>query len=127
MLRKLVVFALIGLMLTLYFVFDLGQYLNLQTLKAQQASIEAYRARNPGLAAAIYFTLYVLITALSLPGAALLTVAGVLMLSTSSKLLGGLNDSSCLERRRSGSPPQSSAGSGRCVRIKQPIVLAATN
>ena len=63
MLRKLVVFALIGLMVTPYFVFDLGQYLNQQTLKAQQASIEAYRARDLGLAAAIYFTLHVLITA----------------------------------------------------------------
>ncbi|MFH1604061.1 MAG: FAD-dependent oxidoreductase, partial [Pseudomonadota bacterium] len=76
MLRKLLVFALIGLLVTLYLVFDLGQYFNLQTLKAQQHSIEAYRSGNPGLAAAIYFTLYVLITALSLPGAALMTLAG---------------------------------------------------
>ncbi len=76
MLRKLVVFAAIGLLFTLYFVFDLGQYFNLQALKAQQASIEAFRAGSPGLAAAIYFTLYVLITALSLPGAALMTLAG---------------------------------------------------
>jgi len=75
-LRKLVVFAAIGLLFTLYFVFDLGQYFNLQALKAQQASIEAFRAGSPGLAAAIYFTLYVLITALSLPGAALMTLAG---------------------------------------------------
>ncbi len=74
--RKLVVLAAIGLLVTLYFALDLGQYFSLQTLKAQQASIEAYRSANPGRAAAIYFTLYVLITALSLPGAALLTVAG---------------------------------------------------
>ena len=76
MLRKLVVFALIGLAITLYFVFDLGHYFNLQTLKAEQATIEAYRLAHPGLAAAIYFALYILITALSLPGAALMTLAG---------------------------------------------------
>ena len=76
MLRKLVIFALIGLAITLYFVFDLGQYFNLQTLKAQQVTIETYRSAHPGLAAAIYFVLYILITALSLPGAALMTLAG---------------------------------------------------
>jgi len=70
------IFALIGLAITLYFVFDLGQYFNLQTLKAQQVTIEAYRSAHPGLAAAIYFALYILITALSLPGAALMTLAG---------------------------------------------------
>ena len=74
--RKLVVLALIGLLVALYFAFDLGHYFNLQTLKAQQASIEAFRSGNPWLAAAVYFTLYVLITALSLPGAALMTLAG---------------------------------------------------
>jgi len=76
MLRKLVVFALIGLAVALYFAFGLGQYFNLQTLKVEQAAIEAYRSAHPGLAAAIYFVLYVLITALSLPGAALMTLAG---------------------------------------------------
>ena len=76
MLRKLAIFALIGLAITLYFVFDLGQYFNLQTLKAQQATIEVYRSAHPGLAAAIYSALYILITALSLPGAALMTLAG---------------------------------------------------
>jgi pyruvate/2-oxoglutarate dehydrogenase complex dihydrolipoamide dehydrogenase (E3) component/uncharacterized membrane protein YdjX (TVP38/TMEM64 family) len=75
-LRKLAVFGLVGLAVMLYFAFDLGRYFSLQTLKAQQASIEVYRAGNPGLAAAIYFALYVLITALSLPGAALMTLAG---------------------------------------------------
>lgn len=76
MLRKLLVLAVIGLVVTLYFVLDLGQYFNLDTLKAQQASIDAYRSGSPGLAAAIYFALYVVMAMLSLPGAALMTLAG---------------------------------------------------
>ena len=60
----------------LYLALDLGQYLNLQTLKAQQQAIEAYRTNNPGLSVALYFSAYVIMAALSLPGAALLTLAG---------------------------------------------------
>ncbi|PKO72208.1 MAG: pyridine nucleotide-disulfide oxidoreductase [Betaproteobacteria bacterium HGW-Betaproteobacteria-14] len=76
MLRKLLVAAAIGLTIGLYFIFDLGQYLSLDALKAQQAAIEGYRTAHPWLAAAIFFALYVLMAALSLPGAALMTLAG---------------------------------------------------
>src|SRR5512145_2109872 len=60
----------------LLFAFDLDQYLNLQTLKAQPQNIESFRAASPGVAALVYFVIYVLVTALSLPGATLLTLAG---------------------------------------------------
>jgi len=74
-LRKLLVVLAIGIAVALYFALDLGRYLSLDTLKAQQAAIESYRAAHPGLAAASYFSLYVAMSALSLPGAALMTVA----------------------------------------------------
>ena len=74
--RKLIVVAVLAAALAAYFAFDLGQYLNLAALKASQARIEAFRAANPALAVAVYFTLYVAVTALSLPGAALMTLAG---------------------------------------------------
>ncbi len=74
--RKLAIFALIGLAAILYVTLDVGQYLNLQALKHQQAAIETYRLDNPFLTAAAYFALYVLSTALSLPGAAVMTLAG---------------------------------------------------
>ena len=45
-------------------------------LYEQQSAIETFRAGQPVLAVAVYFLLYVLVTALSLPGAALLTLAG---------------------------------------------------
>ena len=75
-LKKLSLLVALILAVAGFFVFDLGQYFNLQTLKAQQSAIEAFRAGQPVLAVAVYFSLYVLVTALSLPGAALLTLAG---------------------------------------------------
>ncbi|PKO79591.1 MAG: pyridine nucleotide-disulfide oxidoreductase [Betaproteobacteria bacterium HGW-Betaproteobacteria-13] len=74
--RKLAVVAAVASAIALFFILDLGQYLNLQNLKDQQAAIEAFRADNALLSVAIYFVIYVLMAALSLPGAALLTLAG---------------------------------------------------
>ncbi len=68
----LVVLVLIGAFLS----FDLQRFLSLETLKAQQMAIETWRSAHPVLAAAIYFVLYVTVAALSLPGAAVLTLAG---------------------------------------------------
>ena len=74
--RKLAVLVVLAAALGSFFLFDLGQYLNLQTLKAQQAAIADYREHNPVLSVAVYFVIYVAVTALSVPGAALLTLAG---------------------------------------------------
>ena len=73
--KKVALVLALGTVIGLYFTFDLGQYLNLQTLKTQQENIESFRATYPGLTVLIFFTIYVLITAVSLPGAALLTLA----------------------------------------------------
>ncbi|HMW18438.1 MAG TPA: FAD-dependent oxidoreductase [Accumulibacter sp.] len=59
-----------------YFAFDLGQYLSLAALKERQAAIATFRAERPWTTLAVYFTIYVLVAALSLPGATLLTLAG---------------------------------------------------
>jgi pyruvate/2-oxoglutarate dehydrogenase complex dihydrolipoamide dehydrogenase (E3) component/uncharacterized membrane protein YdjX (TVP38/TMEM64 family) len=75
-LKKLLLLVALILAVAGFFAFDLGQYFNLQTLKAQQSAIETFRVGQPELAVAVYFLLYVLVTALSLPGAALLTLAG---------------------------------------------------
>jgi pyruvate/2-oxoglutarate dehydrogenase complex dihydrolipoamide dehydrogenase (E3) component/uncharacterized membrane protein YdjX (TVP38/TMEM64 family) len=74
--RKLAVVAAVAVLVTLYFALDLGRFFSLDALKAQQATIEAYRAANPWLAAAMFFAVYVAVTALSLPGAAIMTLAG---------------------------------------------------
>ncbi len=78
-LRKSLLLGLILLLLASFFVFDLGQYLTLASLKAQQGALQAQVAAEPWLAAGVFFAVYVLVTGLSLPGASLLTlVAGAL-------------------------------------------------
>ena len=60
-----------------FFVFDLGRYLSLEFFATQRQAILDYEAANPVLAAVAFFVVYVVVTGLSLPGAALLTlVAG---------------------------------------------------
>ncbi len=74
--RKILLAAAIAAAVGLFFALDLGRYFSLEALKAQQTAIEAFRARQPWLAAALYFAMYVAVTALSLPGAVLMTLAG---------------------------------------------------
>jgi uncharacterized membrane protein YdjX (TVP38/TMEM64 family) len=55
--------------------FDLGQQLTLESLKGSRDSLQALVQQSPGRAIAIFFAVYVLVTALSLPGATVLTLA----------------------------------------------------
>ena len=65
--------------LVAYFVFDLGQYLSLENFKAQQSEILAAKNAQPALYIAGFFFIYVVITGLSIPGAAIMTlIAGAL-------------------------------------------------
>ena len=73
---KLLVVAVIVALVVAFFAFDLGRFLSLDFFKTQQAAIDAYFQANPVQAAAIYFVAYVAVTGLSLPGAAILTIAG---------------------------------------------------
>ena len=62
-----------------YFVFDLGQILSLENFKASQADIVAAKDANPLLYISGFFLLYVAVTGLSIPGAAIMTlIAGAL-------------------------------------------------
>ncbi len=74
--KKLVLLAAIAIAIALFFALDLGRFLNLEYFKQQQAAIEAYRSDHPLLTAAAYFLIYVAVTGLSLPGAAVMTLAG---------------------------------------------------
>ncbi|MBK6636431.1 MAG: FAD-dependent oxidoreductase [Rhodocyclaceae bacterium] len=76
MIKKALLAAQIAALAGAYIGLDLGRFLSLEGLKAQQAAIEAYRLANPALTVLLYFVAYVLVTALSLPGAALMTLAG---------------------------------------------------
>ncbi|WP_151703033.1 FAD-dependent oxidoreductase [Nitrincola alkalilacustris] len=50
--------------------------LSLENLKAQQLVLEGWRDQHPLLSSLVFFGIYVLVTALSLPGAAVMTLAG---------------------------------------------------
>lgn len=73
--RVLIVVAIIALFAA-YWGLDLGRYLNLANLKAGQAAWQAYYVAHPAVAIAGYFLLYVAVTALFVPGAAIMTLAG---------------------------------------------------
>ncbi len=72
--KTIALVALVAL-ITLYFVFDLGRYLSLAFIKEQQSSFAALYDARPVFITIVFFAVYVLITALSLPGAAIMTLA----------------------------------------------------
>lgn len=74
--QKLALLLLVAVLIAAFFAFDLGQYLELQYLKQQQARIEALRDDYPLRSALLYLVVYVIVTGLSLPGAALMTLLG---------------------------------------------------
>lgn len=64
------------LLVGIYFYFDLGRYLTLENLKLQQNNIARFYDQNTVLTIFVYFVIYVVTTALSFPGATVLTLAG---------------------------------------------------
>ena len=73
--RLLLLLGIAALIAT-FFALDLQHYLTLENLKSQQTGIADYRQAHPMLAMALYAALYIAVTALSLPGATILTLAG---------------------------------------------------
>jgi pyruvate/2-oxoglutarate dehydrogenase complex dihydrolipoamide dehydrogenase (E3) component/uncharacterized membrane protein YdjX (TVP38/TMEM64 family) len=74
--KKLVLLTVIFTAIILFFIFDLDSYLTLETLKSGQSRIEQWYNAAPVTAGLIYFSAYVLIAALSVPGAAVMTLLG---------------------------------------------------
>src|SRR5438128_9583180 len=73
--RRLLLAALLLLSIAAFFAFDLGQYFQIDYFRSKQSAIEEFRRANPLAAAAIFFSIYVAVTGLSVPGAAILSVA----------------------------------------------------
>jgi dihydrolipoamide dehydrogenase len=72
---KLILFAIIAILITLFFVFDLQQYLSLEKFQAQRTDIINYYQNNIWETILIFFAIYIIVTGLSLPGATILTLA----------------------------------------------------
>ncbi len=73
--RKFAIVGAILLLIVSFFYFDLDRWFTLEALKASQVRFEEWRAASPWLVAGAFFVVYVLVTALSLPGAAVMTLA----------------------------------------------------
>ena len=74
--KKAFLLAIVVGLVVVYFLFDLGQYLDLDYFALQQEKIQVYRDSFPIRTAVIFFVLYILVTGLSLPGAAIATLIG---------------------------------------------------
>ncbi|WP_320822066.1 TVP38/TMEM64 family protein [Reinekea sp.] len=74
--KKLLVLGVLLVAVGLFFYFDLGAWLTLEQLKSQQSALATYRAEHPVWLAVLYLATYIGVTALSLPGAALMTLTG---------------------------------------------------
>ncbi len=74
--KKILILAVFVSLVLVYFIFDLGQYLDLDFFKQQQERIMVYRDNFPVRAAVIFMVVYILVTGLSLPGAAIATLIG---------------------------------------------------
>ena len=73
---KIVLVLAIVAAIAAFFAFDLGQYLSLDYFKSQQAAIDRFFQANPALTVGLYAAIYITVTALSLPGAAVMTLVG---------------------------------------------------
>ena len=75
---KLFLLLFIALLIVVFVQNDFAQYLTLESIKANQDALNSYYQKNP-LNTVIYFSIvYITVTALSLPGATILTLmAGV--------------------------------------------------
>jgi pyruvate/2-oxoglutarate dehydrogenase complex dihydrolipoamide dehydrogenase (E3) component/uncharacterized membrane protein YdjX (TVP38/TMEM64 family) len=74
--NRIVIALLVLLAIGAWFALDLGQYLQLATLQSRVGDLRDFYQREPGKTALYYFLAYVLVTGLSLPGAAVMTLAG---------------------------------------------------
>ena len=73
---KIAVIAVIVVAIVAFVWLDLGRFLDLEHLKSRQADIDAFYREHPLMVLGAYFVAYVAVTGLSLPGAAIMTLAG---------------------------------------------------
>ncbi|WP_049722357.1 FAD-dependent oxidoreductase [Gilvimarinus polysaccharolyticus] len=74
--KRLLIVAIIIALITTFFATGLNDYLTLAQLKNSQAQFDLWLNQYPLAVPLAFFAVYVLVTALSLPGAAIMTLAG---------------------------------------------------
>ncbi len=74
--KQIVIVTIIVAAISAWAYFDLGSYLQLEAVQRNIGDLRAWYGDNPLLSGLIFFVVYVVATALSLPGAIWLTLAG---------------------------------------------------
>ncbi len=74
--KKVALFLLLIVLLGGFIFFDLNQYLTLDFLKSQQSKLDQFYSNFPMIFILSYSFVYIILTALSFPGATVLTLAG---------------------------------------------------
>jgi uncharacterized membrane protein YdjX (TVP38/TMEM64 family) len=73
--KKALLLLLVATSIAAFFLLDLGRFLSLAAVKRHQADLALLYAHRPLAVAGAFFAAYVAVTALSLPGAAVMTLA----------------------------------------------------
>ncbi len=74
--KKIAILLGIIALIVAFFAFDLGRYFSLSSIKESQHYLQALYSERPVFMAAAFFAAYVAVTALSLPGATIMTLTG---------------------------------------------------
>jgi pyruvate/2-oxoglutarate dehydrogenase complex dihydrolipoamide dehydrogenase (E3) component/uncharacterized membrane protein YdjX (TVP38/TMEM64 family) len=72
--RKLLLLALLAALVAAFFVLDLGRFFSLEYIRGARADFAALYQAHPLQVIGAFFAVYVAVTALSLPGAAIMTL-----------------------------------------------------
>lgn len=80
--KKLIPLACIGLLIVLFFMLGLNDYLTFESLRDHRETLISWYQSNQIMAIACYFIAYALIVAFSVPGATWMTLAGGFMFGT---------------------------------------------
>lgn len=76
MFKRVLIVAVLAALIGAFFLFDLDRYLDFQFLESQRDQLQALVVEQPALVMVSFLLLYIVVTALSLPGAAVMTIAG---------------------------------------------------
>ncbi len=74
--KRLLLAVVIVALVASYFIFDLGRYFSLETLKSSREELLSLYDAHPATFIGVYFLIYVTATALAFPAATVITLAG---------------------------------------------------